>query len=48
VISGVFLMIAIQFYALGIIWDLIAKNRRLIEDDLYLTKKQYYEKNKWY
>lgn len=48
VISGVFLMTAIQFYALGIIWDLIAKNRRLIEDDLYLTKKQYYEKNKWY
>ncbi|MDD5213784.1 MAG: glycosyltransferase family 2 protein [Candidatus Gracilibacteria bacterium] len=48
VISGVFLMIAIQFYALGIIGDLIAKNRRLIEDDLYLTKKQYYEKNKGY
>lgn len=48
IISGVFLMIAIQFYALGIIWDLIAKNRKLIEDDLYLTKKQYYEKNKWY
>lgn len=48
IISWVFLMIAIQFYALWIIWDLIAKNRRLIEDDLYLTKKQYYEKNKWY
>lgn len=48
VVSGAFLAIAIQFFALWIIWDLIAKNRRLIEDDLYLTKKQYYEKFKGY
>jgi hypothetical protein len=45
VLSWVFIIIAIQFYAMWIIWDLIAKNRKLIEDDLYLTKKQYYEKN---
>jgi len=45
VISWVLLIIAIQFYAMWIIWDLIAKNRKLIEDDLYLSKKRYYEKN---
>jgi len=45
VLSWVFIIVAIQFYAMWIIWDLIAKNRKLIEDDLYLTKKQYYEKN---
>jgi len=44
VISWVLLIIAIQFYAMWIIWDLIAKNRKLIEDDLYLSKKRYYEK----
>jgi len=48
VLSWVFLIIAIQSFSLWIIWDLIAKNRKLIEDDLYLTKKQYYEKNKGY
>ncbi len=47
-ISWVLLIIAIQFYAMWIIWDLISKNRKLIEDDLYLTKKQYYEKNGGY
>jgi len=44
VISGVLIIIAIQFYAMWIIWDLIAKNRKLIEDDLYLTKKKFYKK----
>jgi len=44
VLSGVFLIIAVQFFALGIIGDLIAKNRKLIEDDLYFTKKKYFEK----
>lgn len=48
VVAWAFLVIAIQFFALWIIWDLIAKNRKLIEDDLYLTKKQYFEKNKGY
>ena len=47
-LSWVFLIIAIQFFAMWIIWDLMAKNRKLIEDDLYLTKKQYYEKNGGY
>lgn len=46
VVAWAFLVISIQFFALWIIWDLIAKNRKLIEDDLYLTKKQYYEKQK--
>lgn len=48
IIAGASLVISIQFFALWIIWNLIAKNRRLIEDNLYLSKKQYYEKNKWY
>jgi glycosyltransferase involved in cell wall biosynthesis len=43
-ISWVLLIIAIQFYAMWIIWDLIAKNRKLIEDDLYLSKRRYYDK----
>ena len=44
VLSWVLLILAFQFYGLWIIWDLIAKNRKLIEDDLYLSKKRYYEK----
>lgn len=44
VIAGVFLIIATQFFALWIIWDLIAKNRKLIEDNLYFSKKIFYEK----
>lgn len=44
-LSWVFLIIAIQFFALWIIWDLIAKNRKLVEDNLYYTKKQYFENN---
>ena len=44
VLSWAFLIIAVQFFALGIIWDLIAKNRKLIEDDLYFTKKRYFDK----
>ena len=44
ILSWVFLIIAVQFFALGIIGDLIAKNRKLIEDDLYFTKKRYFEK----
>lgn len=38
------LTISCVFFALWIISDLIAKNRKLIEDDLYLTKKSYYER----
>ena len=48
VLSWTFIIMATIFFALWIIGDLIAKNRKLIEDDLYLTKKQYYEKNKGY
>ncbi len=44
VLSWVLLILAFQFYWLWIIWDLISKNRKLIEDDLYLSKKKYYEK----
>lgn len=44
ILSWAFLTIATIFFALGIIWDLIAKNRKLIEDNLYFTKKNYFEK----
>lgn len=44
VLSGVFILVAIQFFALGIIWDMIAKNRSLIEENLYLSKKSIYDK----
>lgn len=43
VLSGVFILIAIQLFALWIIWDLISKNRQLIEDELYLNKKNRYK-----
>lgn len=44
VLSWAFLTIATIFFALGIIGDLISKNRRLIEDNLYFSKKAYFEK----
>lgn len=44
VLAWACLIIAVQFFALGIIWDLIAKNRKLIEDNLYISKKHYFEK----
>jgi len=44
IVSGAFLTIATIFFALWIIWDLIAKNRRLIEDNLYFTKRVYFNK----
>ena len=46
ILSGSFLTIATIFFSLGVIGDLIAKNRKLIEDNLYLTKKMYYKKKK--
>lgn len=44
ILSGAFLTIATVFFALWIIGDLIAKNRKLIEDQLYLSKKIYFKK----
>ena len=44
ILSGTFLTVATIFFALWIIWDLISKNRKLIEDQLYITKKMYYDK----
>lgn len=44
ILSWVLIIVAIQFFALGVLWDLIWKNRRLIEDNLYLNKKKYYKK----
>lgn len=44
ILSWVLIILAFQFFWLGIIWDLISKNRKLIEDDLYLSKKRYYKK----
>lgn len=46
IIAWVFLVIAMQFFALGIIGDLNAKNRKLIEDNLYFTKKQFFDTKK--
>jgi len=43
ILSGVFIIAAIQFFALWIIGDLIAKNRQLIEDNIYLNKKKFYK-----
>lgn len=44
ILSGAFLTIATVFFALGIIGDLISKNRKLIEENLYISKKLYYSK----
>jgi len=46
IIAWIFITISVVFFSLWIIWDLIAKNRKLIEDDLYLTKKMYYNDKK--
>lgn len=42
ILSWVCLSIASVLFALGIIGDLIAKNRALIEEQLYFTKKTYF------
>lgn len=44
ILSGTLVSISTIFFALGIIGDLIAKNRKLIEDNLYISKKIYYNK----
>lgn len=44
ILSWAFLTIATIFFALGIIGDLISKNRILIEKNLYFTKKNYFDK----
>ena len=44
ILSIAFIIVAFQFFALWVIWDLIAKNRKLIEDNLYFTKKQFFDK----
>ncbi len=46
ILSGVLLTVATVFFALWIIGDLIAKNRKLIEDDIYINKKNYYNTKK--
>ncbi|PID87561.1 glycosyl transferase [Candidatus Gracilibacteria bacterium] len=46
ILAAIFVIISVQFFALGIVGDLIAKNRKLIEDNLYYSKKQYFDKNK--
>ncbi len=46
ILAAIFVIISVQFFALWIVWDLIAKNRKLIEDNLYYSKKQYFDKNK--
>ena len=44
IISWALISIGISLFSLGIIWDLIAKNRFLIEENLKMTKKIKYEK----
>lgn len=46
ILSGTLISISTIFFSLWVIWDLISKNRKLIEDNLYLTKKLYYWKDK--
>lgn len=46
ILSWAFLTIATVFFALWIIGDLISKNRQLIEENLYISKKNYYNKKK--
>lgn len=42
IISGAFIAIGISLFSLGIIWELIAKNRFLIEENLKISKKMKY------
>lgn len=44
IISWALISIWISLFSLGIIWDLIAKNRFLIEENLKMSKKLKYEK----
>jgi hypothetical protein len=44
VISGSLITIGISLFSLGVVGDLIAKNRFLIEEQLKITKKLKYEK----
>lgn len=44
IISGVSVTIGITLFSLGIIGDLMAKNRTLIEQELSLQKRQRYPK----
>ncbi len=46
IISGALITIGISLFSLGIIADLIAKNRFLIEENIKLTKKMQYAPNK--
>lgn len=45
IISWVLVAVWITLFSLWIIWDLIAKNRFLIEENLKMNKKLKYEKN---
>lgn len=44
VISGSLITIGISLFSLGVIADLIAKNRFLIEEQLKMSKKYMYDK----
>lgn len=43
VLSGIVITIGLNFLSLGIIWDVIARNRMLIEENLRLMKKESYK-----
>lgn len=46
VLSGVLINIGFVLFAMGVIGDMIAKNRKLIEDNLYLEKKERFSQRK--
>lgn len=47
VISGILITIAFTLFSLWVIWDIIAKNRFLIEENMRMTKKMKYGKTDW-
>lgn len=46
ILAAILLIIAFNLFTLGIVADLISANRKLIQETLYNTRKQTYEKNK--
>ena len=43
--SAIFFIVGLQFVVFALLADMVKSNRRLIEEQLYLTKKTYYAKN---
>lgn len=43
--SAIFFIVGLQFVVFALLADMVKSNRRLIEEQLYLTKKTHYAKN---